>query len=397
MIAILRNKAVVEVSLGHAAVDVLNGALPVLLAAMAMQMGLSNVALGTVSTIYFLTASLTQPLFGWMADRWDSRWVGVGGMLWLAGGYALAAMLPGRLAFAAFIVAALGSGAYHPQGTLTARRAAGAHAASGTSLFFFFGQSGQAIGPALSGLLLARLSFGSTVLLLAGLTLPVALLLARGAARRPDPAPVLHGSDAAGHRMAWTPLAIGAFVMVLLFRGWPPAATTTFLPKWLADEGFTSSEFGLLLAIFMFCTALGNIVGGWLADRWSHKGVVVLSLALAPFPFMVLYQTPSVGVAAALATAVAGLFMGMPHSVMMLMGQNLLPGRMGFASGLVMGFMFSVGAVAGWVTGWLGDLIGLQQALNWAPALCLAGALCAIALPRARPRLARIVLPAPGD
>lgn len=386
MWAMVRNRGVMAVSVGHAAADLLNGALPVLLAATAIQMGMSNVALGTVATIYYLTGSLTQPLFGLVVDRWSSRWIGTVGLIWMVGWFALAALLTGQAAFAAFVVAALGSGAFHPYGTLSARRAAGSHAASGTSLFFFFGQSGLALGPALSGLLLARLSLGTTVLLLALVTVPALLFMAVAA---PDDRTFPAASEAntpEQRPMAWTPVAVGAFVLVLLFRGWPPAATNTFLPKWLADSGFAADQFGLLLALFMFTTALGNIAGGWLADRWSHKGVVVAALALSPLPFFLLYDAPSVAASAQVAIAVAGFLMGMPHSVMILMGQNLLPGRMGLASGLIMGFMFSVGAAAGWLTGWLGDQIGLQQALGWIPFVCMAAALSALALPRARVR-----------
>ncbi len=397
MHAVLRNRGVLSVSFGHAAVDILNGALPVLLAALALQHGLSNVALGTVATVYTLAGSLTQPLFGLAVDRWGAHWLGVAGLLWLAGGYGLAAFLPGKVAFVGLVVAALGSGLYHPYGTLNARRAAGDYAASGTSLFFFFGQCGLALGPALSGVLLARLPFATTVLLLVAIALPVALVLAQFGPKGQMPTRVTSKGSDGTRLMHWTPLAVIAFALVLLFRGWPPAATNTFLPKWLADVGFSSAEYGILLSVFMFSTALGNIFGGWLADRWSHKGVVVSALAVAPFPFYVLYMAPSVGAEAIAAVTLAGFVMGMPHSVMVLMGQNLLPGRMGFASGLILGSMFAVGAAAGWITGWLGDRIGLQDALGWIPAICIAAALCALALPRARAMVVRVAAPATGD
>jgi MFS transporter, FSR family, fosmidomycin resistance protein len=387
MKSVLRNPAVMSLSVGHMTADIMSSSLPVLLVAFAATMGLSNFALGTVATLYMLAASLTQPLFGLLADRWETHWIGVAGLLWLASGYFVASFLPGNAAFAALIVAALGTAAFHPQGTMYARRASGGNAASGTSVFFFFGQSGHAIGPVLAGLLLARLPIAQTIWVLAALAIPVGFLLFRYAPRAGQyPVREAAGGEQDRNRISWVPLTMLAFLLVIFFHGWPQAATNTFLPKWLSDSGFTSQQFGGMLGAFMFSSGIGNVFGGWLADRWSRKGVLVSSMALGVLPLYVLYMTPSVGPAAVIATVVAGFAIGMPHSVMVLMAQNLFPGRMGFGSGLVLGFMFSVAALTAWLTGWLGDRLGLQEALQWLPWAALIGTFCALALPRTRPR-----------
>lgn len=399
MLSVLRNPAIMVLSLGHLALDILNSSLPVLLVAFAVRLDLSNAELGTIATAYALVASLTQPLFGYLADRWNSRWVGVGGLLWLAGGFFVASLLPGTLSLVALVVAAFGSGAFHPQGTLNTRLAAGEHAASGTSIFFFFGQIGLALGPILAGLLLARLALPMTIAVLVAVVAPVALLLARFApssAHLSSLSAASHSTEEK-HAIRWVPLSLAAFLAVLFFRGWPTAATRTFLPKWLADSGFASPEFGTLLGLFMFASAIGNIFGGWLGDSWSRKGMVVLSLVLSPFPLFVLYMTPSVGVVATLATIAAGFTMGMSGSVVILMGQNLFPGRMGLGSGLIMGFIFSVEAITAWITGWLGDRIGLEQSLQWLPWIAALAAVCAFALPRTRPQPAPASLSMSGD
>ncbi len=379
-------------------IDTLSTALPVLLVVIAANLGLSNVGLGTVATVYTLAASLTQPLFGLMADRWHTRWLGIGGLLWQAGCYVLAGLLSGYAALGAFVLAGLGAGAYHPQGILHVRRAAGTDIASGTSIFFFFGMVGHALGPILAGLLLARLPFSVAILALAGLAAPVIALLARFPPHaRHSAAHGSHGDAEQGHQIAWAPLTLVAFVLVLFFTSFPWAATSTFLPKWLSDAGFSSQAFGGLLSTFMFASAFGNVFGGGLADRWSRKGVIVLALALAPLPFYALYAAPSAGVGAVSAAALAGFATGMPNSVMILMGQNLFPRRMGLGSGLVLGFFFCVNAIAGWLTGWLADRIGLHQALQLLPWICASAALCALLLPRTRRRAVVASALAPGD
>ncbi len=395
MIRVLRNPVVLAVSVGHLACDILSNGLPVLLVVYAARMGLSNGELGTVAMLYALAGSLTQPLFGLVADRWKTPLVGAAGLVWQAGGFALAALLPGYAALAGFVLAGFGSAAYHPQGAMHARRAAGADAASGTSIFFFFGMAGQSLGPLLAGLLLVRVPVSATVVLLSLLAVPGTLLLLRQRAVVEEPETGATQSAApAAHRIAWAPLSLLAFMLVLFFSGWPIAATSTFLPKWMADAGVSPGALGAVLSMFMIASAFGNVFGGWLADRWSRKGVVVLALALAPLPFYALYAAPSTGAVTIIAAALAGFIIRMPHSVLVLLGQNLFPGRMGFASGLVLGFFFAVSAVAGWLTGLLGDALGLHQALLLLPWICGAALLCSLLLPRTRARQPAVTLAA---
>ena len=395
---VLRNPAVLAVSLGHMTVDIFSTALPVLLVVFVARLGLSNVGLGTVATMYGLAASLTQPFFGWMADRWNTRWLGIGGLLWQAGGFVLAALLPGYAALGAFVLAGLGSGAYHPQGVMNARRAAGQDAASGTSIFFFFGMFGHALGPILAGFLLSRLQMTTTTLILAGIAGVVAVVFMRFAPHsgRSAPGEPRTNREQSQH-IAWGPLTLMAFGLVIFFVSFPFAATGTFLPKWLSEAGFSSQAFGSLLSIFMVASAFGNVFGGGLADRWSRKGVVVIALALAPFPFYVLFAAPSTALGAYIAAALAGFTVGMPNSVMILMGQSLFPRRMGFGSGLVLGFLFSFNAIAGWLTGWLADLIGLHQALLLIPWAGVIAACCALLLPRTRTKRVVASVLAAGD
>ncbi|RME12847.1 MAG: MFS transporter, partial [Ardenticatenia bacterium] len=136
MRGILRNPLFLAISIGHMMVDVLNSAIPIILATLAIQLGLRNEQLGLAALVYSFGGSLTQPLFGYVADRWGSRWLAAGGLWWMAGFYLIAALLSPQAAFVVLLLVGLGSAAYHPQATMNARLASGDMAASGTSLFF---------------------------------------------------------------------------------------------------------------------------------------------------------------------------------------------------------------------------------------------------------------------
>ena len=59
-----------------------------------------------------------------------------------------------------------------------------------------------------------------------------------------------------------------------------------------------------------------------------------------------------------------GFFAGMPHSVLVIIAQSLIPGRRAFASGLILGLMFFSGAIGSFLLGILADEVGLATALS---------------------------------
>nr|WP_290669385.1 MFS transporter [Ardenticatena sp.] len=382
---ILRNPLFVAISIGHMMVDILNSAIPVILATLAIQLGLRNEQLGLAALTYSFGGSLTQPLFGYVADRWGSRWLAAGGLWWMAGFYLVAAWLSPSVAFVVLLLVGLGSAAYHPQATMNARLASGRMAASGTSLFFLFGQLGLAAGPLLAGILLEQVGLSLTLLALGVPGLLVGAWTWRIVVPRHTHTTTATRQKAAASsalRLAWPVMA--AFVLLLVFRMWPQAATQTFLPKLMGDAGIPPDRYGFTLSFLMAGAAVGGVLGGYLADRWSAKWTMVFSLALSALPLWAYLQLPLTHPLVPLLVGVAGVLLGASHSILVLMAQSMLPNRMALASGLVLGFMFSAGSAGGYLTGRLADVVGLHTAMEWLAVVALAGALCALFIPRRR-------------
>ena len=80
-----------------------------------------------------------------------------------------------------------------------------------------------------------------------------------------------------------------------------------------------------------------------------------------------------------------GFFLNISQSVTLLIGQGLLPGRVGLASGLIMGFTFVAGALAASASGAAADHIGLLVTLRFVALLPFVGAACSLLLPRDKP------------
>jgi FSR family fosmidomycin resistance protein-like MFS transporter len=66
---LLRDRSFVASGFAHLAVDLLNSTRAVYLAFLSQPLNLTNTLIGLIGTLYTLLGSLSQPLFGYLADR----------------------------------------------------------------------------------------------------------------------------------------------------------------------------------------------------------------------------------------------------------------------------------------------------------------------------------------
>lgn len=363
-----------SIALGHLMVDLLNGSRPVLLAYLSGPLGLTNANIALISTLYVWTASISQPFFGWLTDRFGPRWLAVGGLLWMMVFYILAIFLPGTRSLVFLVIAALGSGALHPAGAMQATLRGRTHYAgretTAASFFFMFGQMGYFLGPIIAGPLLG--TFGLIGLLIpAGLCLPIALNVGwQLRSTRPVRATEKEQPIQVRHSI-WFIITL---TTVAVLQAWAQQNMMTFLPKYLKDLGQTPAMYGLVAGLFMGGSALGNVLGGQLADRFGKKHVAGIMLALASIP---LYLISVVGWSPWLYLLVplSGLLTGSVHSIVVVIAQGIIKGGMALASGLIMGIMFSAGALGTLLSGPLADSRGFPLVFQMTAGLVLIASL----------------------
>jgi FSR family fosmidomycin resistance protein-like MFS transporter len=371
---ILLDALFLAVGLGHLGVDFLNGAQTVLLTYLAAELALSNTALGAIGTTYTVSGALGQPVFGYLSDRIGGRVVVAGGVLWMAIFYSLAVTLSGWVALVCLILASVGSGAFHPAGAMLSTqlgRTRFNRETTTTSYFFLFGQAGLSLGPLVGGILLAWAG-PPGLLILTAIAVPVGL---NAAWRLKNVQPAEKKPKSAGRiqlRYGWG--VISTLMLLSFFRLWAQQNFTIFIPKYLSDLGYTPNIYGLATALFMGGVAIGGVAGGNLADRFGKRRVAMWSQMLAFLPMILIPFVPPDPWYFIL-LPLGGLLSGAAHSVIIVFAQGILPGGMGLASGLILGFMFSTGALGVFLSGFIADSTSLPLVFGLSALLILSAGL----------------------
>lgn len=377
----MRRRAIALLAAAHLFDDLNQGVVPALLPFFIAERRYTIAAAGGLVLAATLTSSVLQPLFGLLADRRGAPWLVPSGLFVAGAGVAAAGLAPTYpLAFLSVAVSGVGVAAFHPEAARQVYAASGARRATAMSLFGVGGNAGFAIGPALATPLQIAFGLRGTVfLILPVLVMAAVLLLTRSAA-------AVGRTGAARLHLAredpdrWAPFArlSGAVVCrAIVFYG-----LNTFIPLyWITRFARSKSEAAAALTVMLTTGVVGTLAGGWLADRFGRRLVISGSLTVL-FPLLVLLVAAQSAAAALLLLVPIGLALFAPFSVMTVLGQEYLPGRVGTASGVTVGLAVSLGGLAAPILGRIADLHGVRAALAALIFVPLVGAAIAFTLPR---------------
>ncbi|MCB9449908.1 MAG: MFS transporter [Anaerolineaceae bacterium] len=421
-----RSRLFWAVSSGHMVNDIFMSMGPVLLAFMSVYiLPISHTQIGLAVGLSQLMGALSQPLFGWLADRNGGRWLGAGGVAW-TGSLLLLALFAAQqtgqfwLMVIPFAAMALGSGAFHPVGAMYASESDPHHAARDTSIFFFMGQSGLALGPALVGALLNSTLMQNNVLANNGLNLPfpslgfiqgsispvyfiglllvpvsifMVLALPSGHTHRQarSQATTSAAQTARRGRVAYKPILL--LIVLVTLRSLAQPGSVAFIPVLFQQKGWNAAQYGLISSSFWLASGLAGIYIGSLADRFQRRYVIAITLVLSGPAFFLLPGMDGL-LAFAFAIAAGGLS-GATHSLIVVLGQELLPLGKAMASGIALGFIFATGAIGTLVIGNLSDVLGVETAFHLVAVSIVVAGVLAFGLPAGR-RVPAPVAPQPA-
>lgn len=345
--------------------------------------------LALIVAVYWIASSVTQPLFGALAEDVGLRSVAGLGVVFAALFLSLIGIAPELwLVFALLVVGGLGSAALHPVGTTIAGSPTAQNRTLGVGFFTAGGMAGFALGPVLILYLIDRFGTDATVwLMVPGLALGVAVLLVL-----PQWEP--HGRRPMRALFDWT-LVRGPVGLLALAGSFTSVGFVTFtssVPIWLVREhGYATDDplIGWTLSAFALAAGAGSIVGGYVAPRLGRRPTVVASLVAAAVPLVAIVTlTPGSALYFA-AAAAAGVLIYVPSSVKVVVAQDLAPHAPAAAAGMVLGTTAAVAGALFIALGRLQETIGLEPGMIVGFAMVVPAAIVALAVFARHPHAAR--------
>lgn len=391
------------VGTGHFLSHFYNLTLPPLLPILKPEFNASYAALGLAMTCFYAASGITQVPIGFLVDRIGGRLVLVAGLMVEAGAIGLISLAQSveTVVVLAF-VAGLGHSVFHPADYKIISSSVGEkRMARAFSIHTFCGHLGGAMAPAVI-IFLAALADWRAALVIAGavgIVMAIVILIQGDVLR--DEAPVRETPDkkmsssgaerplstAAGIRFLFSVPMLTFFLFYVMTSvtssGMNTFSVTAVVS--LFDAPLAAANTGL--TGFLFASAVGVLIGGFILDRTSrHNLVAALAFLLTAVAVAIIGSVSLPSVLLVLLFTVAGFSQGVVRPARdMLLRAAAPPGMIAKSFGFVSTGMAVGGMLAPVLFGWLIDL-GAPQTVFWALAAIMVVAVLIVLVPLSKKR-----------
>jgi len=355
------------ISFGHFLNDSMQAVVPALFPILEKTMNLSYMQVGWIAFALNMTSSIMQPVFGMYSDKKPSPFLLPLGMFSSMLGMIGLAFAPNFIiVIISVLFIGLGSAVFHPEGARVAYMAAGAKRGLAQAIYQVGGNTGNSLAPIFTALIFVPLgqigSLGFTAFAAVGIVLLIFVSnwyrneLATGAVRRKKRAALEAENAIVSTHIKFVILLL---VFLTFVRSWYGAGIGNFYQFYLIEHyGLSIKNAQYFVFAFMIAGVLGTFFGGPLADRFGKKTIIVFSM-LGSAPLALLLPHVSLMWVVPLFLCI-GFISSSSFSVIVVYAQELVPGKVGMVSGLIVGLAFGLGALGSVVLGKLADIYSLQ-------------------------------------
>ncbi|MCH1627803.1 MFS transporter [Fredinandcohnia quinoae] len=357
------------IGLCHMLNDSIQAVIPAMFPILKKSMGLTFTQLGLISFALQVVSSVMQPAIGWYTDKKQMPFALPTGLTFTFLGVIGLAFAPSyTMIIISVLFIGIGSAIFHPEGSRVAYMAAGSRRGLAQSIYQVGGNSGQALAPVITALILVPLGqFGAIWFsLVAALAIILLVYIARWYSETlqtvaKQPKTLTDISNPSKNSKAIT-LALIMIVFLVFARSWYMSCITNFYSFYVMDNyQLTVSQAQVYIFLFLATGALGTFFGGPLADRYGKRNVILVSLlGSAPLAIILPFVGP---IFAYIILAIIGFVLMSSFSVTVVYAQELLPGKIGMMSGLTVGLAFGMGAIGSIAIGSIADIVGLTPTI----------------------------------
>jgi FSR family fosmidomycin resistance protein-like MFS transporter len=345
---------------GHCFTDVNQGALSAMLPFVMTSYHYGYAKVSTLVLGCSIVSSVVQPLFGWIGDKTEKPWIMSLGCFLAGLGIALMGVFHHfPLLFACTMLTGIGVALFHPEGGRLAHQIANEKKGTAMGDFSVGGNLGFVFGPLFVALLFPYFGMRGALFFIIPSTIFAILLL-----KESKKLTVISHKKVKEASLANKPLGIDNWVEFWkvigtnILRSIVSRNFIVYLPLfWVAFYHKSNATGSIMVMVFTLVGAVATFFGGRLGDRIGFKKCLVLCSGLLLISVAAFAFTNNI-ILATIFVMLAGTFIDLAYGTGVALAQSYLPNHLGLASGISIGLVVSIGALASPFLGMASDATG---------------------------------------
>ncbi|MDW6025005.1 MFS transporter [Mesorhizobium sp. BAC0120] len=355
---------ILAVSFGHMVNDIMQSMLPAIYPMLKDGFHLDFWQIGLLTMAFQVTASLLQPGIGMYTDKRPLPYSLPVGMASSLIGLVVLGFAPSyEMLVVGSMLIGFGSAIFHPESSRVARLASGGRFGLAQSLFQLGGNFGQAVGPLLAAFIVVPFGQVSvswfTALALVGIVVlwQVGGWYSAHLRERAQRKAAASTSPTLPRRTVL--IALTVLTVLTFSKNIYTACLSSYYTFYVIHKfGVTVQHSQLMLFLFLGASAAGLVLGGLFGDRFGPKAVIWFSiLGVLPFTLALPYADL---VWSNILVILIGLILSSAFSAIVVLAQELVPGRVGLVAGIFFGLAFGFGGIGAALLGVIADEKGID-------------------------------------
>lgn len=333
----------------------------------------------TVSNVF---GAFVQPFIGMLSDKKNKLLYMTLGVLLASGGMAVTGFISNFFGlWIVVIMSGIGVVMFHPQAaklfnSVSSKNAKG----KGMSIFSFGGKVGFTLGPVYTAFLMNLFGMKGTILfLIPGIVFGIVCSFFNKDFENLDVLEVEKKEEVKSEQKddwsGFIKLCGVVFSRSILSNGISTFLAFYFIQQFSKPNSFAS----MLLSVFYGIGSI-TLLGGGIADCFGNRKMVRLSFCIF-LPAIFIFTNTSHFVIAIIMLIFMTCGESLSYSPMVVLGQKYIPNHTGFASGITLGLVVSIGAALCPVLGYVSDAYGLNYAFIIMTIVCAIALACSMLLP----------------
>lgn len=338
-------KAIKWISGGHFLIDMYSGFLNPILPFIAAHLGISLAIASCIISISQITSSITQPLFGFFADRFKKRFFLFWGIILAAIFLSTTTIAPNVYILALCIIfGSMGVSFFHPQASgMTNYFCIDANVTKKMSIYLTCGTFGFAIGPIISSFIVDFISFKALPFMaLLGILYALSLFIC---------VPKIKNKQTKENLPKFYNVLFEIFsckttkllVILSIIKALIQVTFLVLMPFLWKSLNYPPSKIGIIVFLFLTIGSIGTMLSSNVEKFLGTKKTMILSLTM-PLPFTLLFVLTYIKfpVLSIISFLILGFFIMLSTPINMTLAQKAMPKYKSTIAGLVGGFSFGV-------------------------------------------------------